>query len=465
MVSGTGRDYFVASAADKIYIDPAGGAAARRHGRHDDVLPRRVRPARRPAAVREDRRVQERARAVHRDRPDRDRGEDAQRRCSTRCGSSWLADGRRRPPPHARRSVQRARRRRAVHRRRSRGRPPSSSTRSRRPTRSAELVATELGEVAAGRRAAASSAPSAGSGPAIAVIYVDGDITDGKSQSVPLLGEKLAGGETLVDGDRGGARRSADRRDHPAHRLARRQRARVRADRARGVRDPRRQADHLLDEQPRRVGRLLRRGRLRRDLRRADDDHRLDRHLLRQVRRRRPARASSASRPTRTSAASAPMSRACSGRTPTRSARCCSTSCATCTAASSARSPRAARIEQGRRRRGRPRPRVDRRAGEADQARRQVRRHRRRDRRGQAPHGLPAGDAACSSSSCRSCRSSLLGAIGSLLGVHERRQSIADLPVIRELLRGRAGVGAGVARVPAGAATGQLSLGVMVRRR
>src|SRR4029079_16635994 len=25
MVSGTGRDYFVASAADKIYVDPAGG--------------------------------------------------------------------------------------------------------------------------------------------------------------------------------------------------------------------------------------------------------------------------------------------------------------------------------------------------------------------------------------------------------------------------------------------------------
>jgi protease-4 len=35
--------------------------------------------------------------------------------------------------------------------------------------------------------------------PQIAVIYVDGDITDGKSRAVPLLGTSLAGGETLIE--------------------------------------------------------------------------------------------------------------------------------------------------------------------------------------------------------------------------------------------------------------------------
>jgi protease-4 len=34
--------------------------------------------------------------------------------------------------------------------------------------------------------------------PGVAVIYVEGDITDGASRSIPLLGQKLAGGETLV---------------------------------------------------------------------------------------------------------------------------------------------------------------------------------------------------------------------------------------------------------------------------
>ena len=60
------------------------------------------------------------------------------------------------------------------------------------------------------------------------MIYVDGDITDGKSQTIPLVGQKLAGGETLVDGASQRARDDPrDRRDHPAHRLARRLRARA----------------------------------------------------------------------------------------------------------------------------------------------------------------------------------------------------------------------------------------------
>ena len=34
--------------------------------------------------------------------------------------------------------------------------------------------------------------------PAVAVIYADGDIVDGKSQTIPILGRKLVGGETMV---------------------------------------------------------------------------------------------------------------------------------------------------------------------------------------------------------------------------------------------------------------------------
>jgi len=35
--------------------------------------------------------------------------------------------------------------------------------------------------------------------PGVAIVYVDGDITDGKSQSIPLVGASLAGGQTLID--------------------------------------------------------------------------------------------------------------------------------------------------------------------------------------------------------------------------------------------------------------------------
>ena len=34
--------------------------------------------------------------------------------------------------------------------------------------------------------------------PAVAVIYADGDIIDGKSRTIPLVGRKLVGGETLA---------------------------------------------------------------------------------------------------------------------------------------------------------------------------------------------------------------------------------------------------------------------------
>jgi protease-4 len=65
------------------------------------------------------------------------------------------------------------------------------------PDKISQLVATDMGRVLAvdtPRR----TRPDRWERPGIAVIYVEGDITDGKSQTVPLLGRKVAGGETLV---------------------------------------------------------------------------------------------------------------------------------------------------------------------------------------------------------------------------------------------------------------------------
>lgn len=65
------------------------------------------------------------------------------------------------------------------------------------PDKVSELVLRELGRPI-GLGGPARDRPERWQRPGIAVIYVDGDITDGKSRSVPLLGDKLAGGETLI---------------------------------------------------------------------------------------------------------------------------------------------------------------------------------------------------------------------------------------------------------------------------
>ena len=105
--------------------------AARRHGGHHDVLQGRLRQARRHAAVREDRRVQERARAVHRDRPER----RPRRRCATSCSTACGTQLRRRQVAEARKLDQGRgqgdRRRRAVHRRRPRRRTQQARRRGR----------------------------------------------------------------------------------------------------------------------------------------------------------------------------------------------------------------------------------------------------------------------------------------------------------------------------------------------
>jgi len=64
------------------------------------------------------------------------------------------------------------------------------------PDKVSQLVTAELGRVL-GVGAPKPERPVRWTHPGIAVIYVEGDITDGQSKTVPLLG-KMAGGETLV---------------------------------------------------------------------------------------------------------------------------------------------------------------------------------------------------------------------------------------------------------------------------
>jgi protease IV len=66
------------------------------------------------------------------------------------------------------------------------------------PDKISELVIQELGE-AMPVMGPPRARPERWQRPGVAIVYVDGDITDGKSQSVPLLGESLAGGQTLID--------------------------------------------------------------------------------------------------------------------------------------------------------------------------------------------------------------------------------------------------------------------------
>jgi protease IV len=65
------------------------------------------------------------------------------------------------------------------------------------PERIGELVSKELGEVLPVLGPTAER-PERWRRPGVAIIYVDGDIIDGKSQRIPVLGQALAGGETLV---------------------------------------------------------------------------------------------------------------------------------------------------------------------------------------------------------------------------------------------------------------------------
>ncbi len=65
------------------------------------------------------------------------------------------------------------------------------------PDKISELIARDMGRVV-GVGHAKPARPDRWKRPGLAIIYVDGDIADGESKTVPLLGRKVAGGETLV---------------------------------------------------------------------------------------------------------------------------------------------------------------------------------------------------------------------------------------------------------------------------
>jgi protease-4 len=65
------------------------------------------------------------------------------------------------------------------------------------PDKISQLIVSELGEVLPISEPEPSR-PARWDLPAVAVIYVDGDIVDGKSHAVPVLDQTLAGGETLI---------------------------------------------------------------------------------------------------------------------------------------------------------------------------------------------------------------------------------------------------------------------------
>ncbi len=194
MVSGAARDYLVASAADKIYLDPAGGL--RLIGMsgtsiyfkglfdHLGVVPQFEKigefksapeqfTEKGPTAI---------ASKMHDD-------------LYGAIWDSWLdavASGR-----HLTRAQVMAIIDAGPYSAGDVARDPRLADAVAPPDKIAELVAKELG----GEYPVASVSrerPDRWQYPGVAVIYIDGDIVDGKSQAIGLLGSKTSGGETIV---------------------------------------------------------------------------------------------------------------------------------------------------------------------------------------------------------------------------------------------------------------------------
>lgn len=195
MVSGTGRDYYVASAADKVYVDPAGGLrlvgmagnTLYFRGAFDwlGVTPQFEKIAEYKSAPEQftERTATEVAAKMHNELYDS-------------LWDQWLegvAEGRKLTKDELKALIDTgpftagdlANDKRLV-----------DAVAS--PDKIAQLVMTELGGVYPVAQPA-KARPERWTRPGLAIIYVEGDITDGKSQSIPLLGRDLAGGETLVE--------------------------------------------------------------------------------------------------------------------------------------------------------------------------------------------------------------------------------------------------------------------------
>lgn len=194
MVSGTGRDYFVATAADKIYVDPAGGvrlvgiAGTTMYfkGTFDQlgVVPQFEKIAEYKSAPEQFTNTGPTPVAAK-----------MRNELFDSLWDSWLtqvAAGRKLTKAEIQALVDAG--------------PYTSGDLAKdkklvdevaAPDKVAQLVAAEMGQILPVDVPPAER-PEQWKHPAIAVIYVDGDITDGASKSVPILGQSLAGSETLV---------------------------------------------------------------------------------------------------------------------------------------------------------------------------------------------------------------------------------------------------------------------------
>jgi len=193
MVSGTGRDYFVASAADKIYIDPAGGVrlvgiagtTIYFRGAFDQVgvMPQFEKIAEYKSAPEQFTEIGPSPTAAKMTNDLFDSLWD-----------QWLTQ------VAAGRHLDKAELANLI----DRGPYTAGDLAGDKklvdavapPDKVSELVMAELKQTLPVARPSVDR-PDRWKRPAIAVIYVDGDITDGKSKTVPILG-KMAGGETLV---------------------------------------------------------------------------------------------------------------------------------------------------------------------------------------------------------------------------------------------------------------------------
>jgi protease-4 len=194
MVSGSGRDYYIASAANKIYIDPAGGmrlvgmtgTTFYFKGAFDQigVLPQFEKIAEYKSAPEQFTETGPTpiAARMHEELFDS-------------LWQQWLkavADGRHLGVDEVKQLVDNG--------------PYSAGDLAKdqklvdavaTPEKIAQLITAELGG-AYGVATSPVERPERWQRPGIAVIYVDGDITDGQSKSIPIINENFAGGETLV---------------------------------------------------------------------------------------------------------------------------------------------------------------------------------------------------------------------------------------------------------------------------
>jgi protease IV len=194
MVAGTGRDYYVATAADKIYVDPAGGI--RLVGMSGTLLYYRgafdlVGVAPQFEKIAEYKSAPE---SFTQTGP----SEPAARMRDELYDSLWrrfvesIAAGRKLTVTEVEALIDAG--------------PYTAGDLAKdkrlvdavaAPERVAELVAAELGGLPAVAPAPPEK-PDRWNLPTIAVIYADGDIVDGKSQTIPLIGRRLVGAQTMA---------------------------------------------------------------------------------------------------------------------------------------------------------------------------------------------------------------------------------------------------------------------------